>query len=233
MTLTVINSKERRAKHEPISYITGSKEFWSLPFEVDKHTLIPRPSTESLVEASLSLFGKDSELSILDLGTGSGCLLLSLLHEYPNARGTGVDINEGAIEVAIRNSKKLGLQQRANFFPSDWLENIPKSSFHLVVANPPYIRKDDLDSLHPSVKDWEPATALLGGKDGLECYRLIAIGLAKNVQLPIMKVGGYLLLEIGKGQEDEVEQIMSSKTSLRLVKTHNDLDGIKRCLIFK
>ncbi|WP_210414066.1 peptide chain release factor N(5)-glutamine methyltransferase [Luteithermobacter gelatinilyticus] len=164
----------RRLNREPVSQILGEKEFWGLTFRVTRDVLTPRPDSETLIEAILGEIGarRTEALRVLDLGTGSGCLLLSLLHELPSARGLGVDISAAALNVAQDNAQRLGLDGRARFQHSDWMADIaPEERFDIIVANPPYIGLEEKDSLDPEVRDYEPERALFSGPQGLDDYR--------------------------------------------------------------
>ena len=219
---------ERRRAREPLSHILGKREFWCLAFAVNRDVLDPRPDSETLIEAVLDHVrasdrptGKD--LSILDLGTGSGCLLLTLLHELPGARGLGVDISSAALAVAKTNMKRLGLTGRAQFLESDWLSGID-GKFDIVVSNPPYIRSDDIERLAPEVRNHEPRLALDGGRDGFDAYRRIVPRL-KSILLD----DGFAALEIGQGQADEVSSQMAA-AGFNAIRINRDLAGIERCL---
>lgn len=214
----------RRAAREPMAYIAGEREFWSLPFRVTPSTLIPRPDTETVVEAVLADIGdKTRTLRILDLGTGSGCLLLALLSEFPNASGTGIDISEAAVEVAKTNAVRLGFGARAAFRIGDWLENV-EDRFDVVVANPPYVPDEDISKLDADVGAFEPLGALAGGSDGLDAYRRIAGGLSR-----ILAADGIACLEVGVGQADSVAAIFAGK-GFRMHAVRVDLAGIPRAL---
>lgn len=216
----------RREQREPLSHITGTREFWSLPFRVSNQVLDPRPDSETLVEAVLdSLEGREGRLRILDLGTGSGCLLLSLLNELPNASGTGVDISEAALAIARENAAMLGLESRTAFVQSDWTAEV-KGRFDLIVSNPPYIPTAELADLMPEVRDHEPFQALWGGPDGMASYRRLAGSLPQ-----FLKQGGAVFLEIGRGQEATVQSIFS-QAGWQPSGEYTDLAGIVRSLAF-
>ena len=191
----------RRSTGEPIAYISKNKEFWSKNFFVNKNTLIPRPETELLSENIIKIF-KNKKISILDIGTGSGCILLSILGEITESKGVGIDISEQAIDVAKKNSKSLELTSRAKFYTKS-LNKISGSKFDLIVSNPPYIKTSDIKKLIDDVKKFEPKLALDGGKDGLDVIRKI-IYKSKT----ILKRKGMLALEIGQGQFKQVSQIL-------------------------
>jgi release factor glutamine methyltransferase len=215
----------RRAAHEPLAYIVGEQEFWSLPFRVTRSTLIPRPDSETLVEAALAAFPDTSQpLEVIDLGTGSGCLLLSLLHERPRARGLGVDQSPEALDVAQNNAKHLGLADRTLWRVSHWFDAVaPGRAFDLLLCNPPYIPSGDIATLMPDVRDFEPATALDGGPDGLAPYRTLIPLL--NSRLTPQGIGVF---EIGHDQAFAVMQLAHEygfRADLR-----KDLAGRDRCV---
>ena len=204
---TIINFKKliaRRANREPLAYILKKKEFWSKNFFVNRNTLIPRPETELLCENVIKIF-KNKNLYALDMGTGSGCIILSILIELKKAKGVGIDISEKAIRVAKKNSSKLGLNKRIKFFNKS-LEDIHGYKFDLIISNPPYIRTSDIKSLSEDIKRFEPIIALDGGKDGLDVIRKV-IYKSKT----ILKKLGWLALEIGYGQHYKVSQILKKQ----------------------
>lgn len=220
----------RRAAGEPAARILGHKEFWSLDFEVTGDTLVPRPETETVIEAALE-HCEDCEapLSLLDLGTGTGCLLLALLSELPRARGLGIDLNPGAVTVARRNAARLALDSRASFAEGDFAADLAAVTggrrFDIVLSNPPYVRDGDIAGLAPGVSRFEPRLALAGGADGLAAYRVLA-----------SKIGGLLapngraFIEIGQGQAAAVGAIMAA-ADLTVAAARGDLAGIVRCLV--
>lgn len=213
---------ERRLKHEPLSKIREFREFWSLPFRVTKDTLDPRPDSETLIEAVLDHYpSKESVLQILDLGTGTGCLLLSLLQEYPNACGVGIDASEAAIYIAQENANRLALEGRTKFIVGQW-GNALSGSFDIIISNPPYISR--LDPLPLEVSAYDPELALYGGDDGLTCYREL-VEQIRRVAVSKTKI----FLELGKEQLDDVSALFSQYTILQAKK---DLAGNERCLIF-
>jgi release factor glutamine methyltransferase len=191
----------RRANREPLAYILKNKEFWSTDFFVNKNTLIPRPETELLCESIVKIF-KNKDLSLLDMGTGTGCIILSILSEIKGARGIGVDISKKAIEVSKKNSNKLGLNKRVKFFNKS-LENIYGYKFDVIVSNPPYIKTSDIKNLSDDVKRFEPKIALDGGKEGLDVIKKVIYKSGT-----IIKKLGILALEIGFGQYHKVSQIL-------------------------
>jgi len=194
----------RRANKEPLAYILKNKEFWSKDFFVDRNTLIPRPETELLCESVIKIF-KNKNLHFLDMGTGSGCIILSILSEIKKAKGIGIDISREAIQVARKNSNKLGLNKRVKFFNKS-LEDVYGYKFDLIVSNPPYIKTSDIKNLSDDVKRFEPKIALDGGKDGLDVIKKV-IYKSKT----ILKKLGMLALEIGHGQYYNVSQILKKK----------------------
>lgn len=216
----------RRGTHEPFAYIAGEREFWSLPFRVTPATLIPRPDTETVVEAALDhvRMRANPRPRILDLGTGSGCILLALLSELPGAVGIGVDASEAALGVAADNARVLGLSARAAFRLGDWSAGIP-GPFELIVSNPPYIPDGDISSLAADVARFEPASALAGGRDGLDAYRAIA-GMAP----PLLAGDAALILEVGLGQAEAVAALLAG-AGLDIAGTRADLAGIPRCVV--
>jgi release factor glutamine methyltransferase len=218
----------RREDGEPVSRIIGRREFYGRDFGLNRATLDPRPDTETLVEAALALRGRDRALSLLDLGTGSGCILLTLLAEMPKASGTGVDLSELALFQAQQNAERLGLSDRARFISGDWLAAV-SGRFDLILANPPYIESGAVAGLAPEVKDHDPLLALDGGADGLDAYRRIAKGLATA-----MAPDGLILFEIGAGQADAVRQILEAEGLVPAgAGTWPDLAGLPRCLAAK
>ena len=216
----------RRLKHEPVSRIIGRKEFWSLTLDVSDAVLVPRPDTETVVEAALEFFGGDRRLAplrILDIGTGSGALLLALLSELKNATGTATDISPAAIAVARGNAERLGLSPRCHFVVSDIAASVT-GPFDLIVSNPPYIEYSAIATLEPEVRDYDPALALDGGIDGLETYRAIA-----TQAIPLLAPGGRLIVELGAGQEPAVRELFG-KAGLTISGVRADLAGIPRAL---
>ncbi len=213
----------RRAAREPLAYITGHKEFWGLDFLTSTATLIPRPDTETLVEAALEE-GK-APRTILDLGTGTGCLLLACLHEFPSAFGVGVDLNPQATNLARRNAQRLGLGNRAVFLTGSWAGALDHR-FDLVVSNPPYIESADIPGLMPEVAAYEPAMALDGGTDGLAAYAAIFAALPY-----ILAPGGMAVLELGVGQAKSVSEL-AKKTGFDH-EFRRDISGINRAIILR
>ena len=215
----------RRLAREPLAYILGKKEFWSLPFEVGPAVLIPRPETETLVEAVLAqLPDRDRPLRLLDLGAGSACLLLALLSELPRATGLGADDSAAALALARRNAERLGLAARADFRQGHWGEGL-RERFDVIVSNPPYVAERDWDGLQPEIREFEPKTALVAGSDGLAAYRALAPHCAR-----LLAQGGLCALEIGAGQGDAVAALLAAQ-DLIVVERRRDLAGIERCLL--
>jgi release factor glutamine methyltransferase len=216
----------RRLDREPIARIIGIKEFWGLPFRLNEATLVPRPETETVVEASLAVLDdngpRNRALRIADLGTGSGALLVALLTELPNATGIGTDMSLQAIAAARGNAVRLGLASRAQFAAGDFGLALA-GPFDLVVSNPPYIESAHIAMLPPEVR-YDPHIALDGGADGLDAYRAIA-GQARNLLGP----GGHLVVEIGVGQETAVAAIFQT-AGLTPLPAQPDLAGIPRAL---
>lgn len=217
----------RRAAREPAAYILGNREFWSLPFTVTRDTLIPRPDSETVVEAALAVFA-DGEAPgrLLDLGTGSGCLLLALLSELPDAHGLGVDISAPALDVARTNAAQLGLGDRAEFWEGNWGQGL-NDEFDLIVANPPYIGDHEAVELEPEIIGFEPATALFCGADALTCYRDMAPDI-----LRLLAINGIAIVEIGAGQAAGVSAIMAD-AGLMEGGRRRDLAGIERCILLR
>ena len=192
---------QRRIKNEPIAYILGEKEFWSKKFKVNKYTLIPRPETELLVQKLIDIYyGK--RISILDIGTGSGCIILSLLGELKKSFGTGVDISKNAVSIAKSNAKEQKLNNRVKFLNKSF-EDIFSSRFDLIVSNPPYIDRKEIKNLSDDIKKHEPIMALNGGNDGLDLIKKV-IYKSKS----ILKIKGMLALEIGNEQIKKVSKIL-------------------------
>jgi len=218
---------QRRAAREPMSHILGHKEFWSLDFKVSADTLTPRPDSETLIEAVLEkVEDKTAPLSILDLGTGTGCLLLTLLHELPNAKGVGVDKSPEALSIASENAEALGLSERVDMRPSDWFSAVSER-FDIVISNPPYIREEELAELEPEVSQYEPISALIAGNAGLADYQRIINGLGD-----VLALGGFAAFELGKGQANPVSELAKDKGWL-IAGLKKDLAGIERCLIIE
>jgi release factor glutamine methyltransferase len=214
----------RRILREPLAYINGSKEFWSLDFDVGPGVLVPRPETETLVEAVLKCVPqKSAAMDILDLGTGTACLPIAVLSEYPNARAVAVEASAEALTWANRNIDKHGLAARCRLQQGNW-EDVPAASADVILSNPPYIRSGDIPTLAPEVRKFEPVSALDGGPDGLDAYRSLAPLIAR-----LLKPDGMALLEIGRGQEAKVSALMEGQ-NLSIAAIFTDLAGIERCI---
>jgi release factor glutamine methyltransferase len=192
----------RREHREPVSQILGRKGFWKIMLSVNENVLTPRPDTETVVEYVLRDFPPHAPWRVLDLGVGSGAILLSILAERPAARGLGVDLSEDALAVARDNAANLGLAGRVALLRGDWTAGLADAEFDLVVANPPYIASEVIETLEPEVKRYEPRLALDGGPDGLDAYRLLAPEI-----LRVLKPGGRFAVEIGYDQKAPVEAL--------------------------
>ena len=214
---------KRRSAKEPIAYILKHKEFWSKKFQINHNILIPRPETELLVE-KLSGIYRDKNISILDIGTGSGCIIISLLSELQNSYGVGVDVSKKAIEVASMNANKLIPNRRIKFFKKSFL-NIFDSKFDLIVSNPPYIKRRDIKNLNEDIKRFEPKIALDGGNDGLDVIKKVIYKTSE-----ILKINGKLALEIGNEQYKKVSKLLIDK-NLRIEHIITDYNKNIRCLI--
>lgn len=215
----------RRKNREPVAKIIGKKEFWGREFFVNSATLDPRPDSECLIEAVFEIFpDKNQPLKIIDFGTGTGCLLLTVLAEYPNSQAIGVDIDRNTLDIAIKNAEKLGLAKRSKFILNDWAKGI-EGKFDLIISNPPYIKNSDIKNLEPEVSIHEPYTALAGGWDGLDCYRTIAPSVNN-----LLEKDAYLIFEFGMGQEEAVKTIFE-KCGIRFVSFKRDMAGIIRCIV--
>ncbi|MDK9720831.1 MAG: peptide chain release factor N(5)-glutamine methyltransferase [Rhodospirillales bacterium] len=216
---------DRRAAREPLQRLLGRWDFWSLELQMGEAGLIPRPDSETLIEAVLSYRPDRSlPLRVLDLGTGTGCLLLSVLSEYPKALGLGIDIAPEAVALAAGNAARLGFEGRASFRQGDWALGV-KERFDLVLSNPPYIPSSEIAGLEPEVACFEPLLALDGGADGLDAYRRIA-GALPGLLAP----DGLAVLELGAGQAASVAGLLE-KAGLRVRELRPDLSGIERAIL--
>lgn len=219
---------QRRLAHEPVSQIRGTREFWSLEFKVTRDTLTPRPDTETLIEALLD-HAPPAVANVLDLGTGTGCILLALLSEWPDAQGVGVDASLNALAVAQENAQVFGLEPRARFVHADWTHagwtRDLGASFDVVVSNPPYIPGGDIAGLDKDVRDFEPLGALDGGADGLDAYRTIV-----NAAFNLVAKGGILAFEVGIGQAGAVADLMTD-AGFKVLEKRKDLGGIERAVV--
>jgi release factor glutamine methyltransferase len=219
----------RRVRREPMAYILGEREFWGLSFKVSPAVLVPRPDSETVIEAALALLpDRRWAWRILDLGVGSGCLLLTLLREYEAAHGVGLELSGDALAIAQANAEALGVSCRAELRPGDWRQPDWQDGlggpFDLVVSNPPYIPAGELSGLMPEVAQFEPGLALDGGCDGLDAYRAI-VAAGPRLVAP----GGYLLVELGQGQAPEIAELFRS-AGFKVEGPWKDLAGIDRVL---
>lgn len=221
-----LQTLERIKAGEPVQYAVGGCEFMSLWFEVNSHTLIPRSDTEILVEAIIERYRNSEKVNIFEIGTGSGCISVSLAHYLPKSRVIAVDISKGALDIARKNGERLGVNERTEFLECDIMAGFPEFEYlpDVVVSNPPYIPKADIETLEKKVKDFEPMTALDGGADGLDFYRHIAGA------VPLASCG-VLAFEVGIGQAEQVAQIMEERfCNIEIIK---DLSGIDRVVLGK
>ena len=218
------NFINRRSRNEPVAYITGYKEFWKSTFKVDKNVLIPRPDTEALIEQVLNELNINSSKKILDIGTGSGCIIISILKERKRCYGVGIDISKNAVKLAKYNAKIQHIDNRIKFLNSD-IDNFCVDKYDLIISNPPYIKQCEINNLEKDIKKHEPRVALDGGIDGYKKIRLI---IEKSSTL--IKKRGKLFLEIGKNQTRETIKILNLNgfNKTRIVK---DLSGKNRCII--
>lgn len=215
----------QRAQHKPVAKIIGHAEFYGAVFKTTTDTLDPRPDSETLIETVQTFFpSQTSRLSLLDLGTGTGCLLITLLNLYPNSLGTGVDISSAALQIAMENAETHQVTDRANFMQSDWFENVP-GLYDLIISNPPYITHAALAELAPTVSQYDPKLALDGGADGLDAYRILT-----RHALSFLKVGGWLAVEIGYDQAESVTQLFNA-AHFQHVALYYDLSGHPRVII--
>lgn len=214
----------RREAREPVGRILGHREFWTIDLALNADTLEPRPDTETVVEAVLAdVTDHGAALHLLDLGTGTGCILLSLLAELEQAQGLGIDLSPQAVAAATANAGRNGLSGRARFQTGDWGSGLTRH-FDVVVSNPPYIPTRDIEELSPEVRLHDPMRALDGGDDGLHCYRIIA------QQLPDLLVpGGLAVLEVGIGQASDVAGLLAA-ADLTVIGITRDLGGVERCV---
>jgi release factor glutamine methyltransferase len=214
---------QRRVAREPVSRILGEREFYGRVFRVTPDVLDPRPDTETLIEAALALMPQGARL--LDLGTGTGAIAVTLLAERPDATGVAVDVSEAALGVARENAAWLGVADRLTLVLGNWFSSV-SGQFDIIASNPPYIPAAEIAGLSPDVRNFDPALALLGGEDGLDPYREIAAGAAAH-----LKPEGHVLVEIGAGQAEDVAAIFAAR-GFSLRAAHSDLGGHVRCLDF-
>ena len=216
---------ERRCRFEPVSRILGTREFYGRSFRVTPDVLDPRADTETLIGATLGLVKGKGSLRILDLGTGSGAIAVTLLAELPEATAVASDLAAAALAVAKGNAEALGVAGRASFVQANWFEGVD-GTFDLIVSNPPYIPLGEIAGLAPDVREFDPAKALDGGPDGLEAYRRLANGAGGH-----LATKGHIVLEIGAGQENAVNELFTGQGFARKSR-HFDLAGHVRCLVF-
>lgn len=215
----------RRLKGEPVDRILGRREFWSLDFRLGPSTLSPRPDTETIVETCLALLPqRDAAYRLLDLGTGTGAILIALLHERPQASGLGIDRAAEAVTVAAENATDNGVAARAQFRLGNWMDGL-EERFDLIVSNPPYIPSADIAGLEREVREHDPLLALDGGTDGLDAYRAIATDAPRR-----LRPGGVLVFELGIGQEEDVAALMRTAGFTLLGPARKDLGGVARAL---
>ena len=220
----------RRGKREPLQYIIGEVEFRGLLFKVNKDVLIPRPETELLVEDAVKSVGSNSDITVLDLCTGSGCIAICVAKELNEGLMVyAVDISAGAIEVAKENAGRHGVEDRITFLVGDLFSPLEplnlKRRVDIIVSNPPYVSKREMEELQPEIKEYEPASALYGGEDGLDFYRRIIHG------APVyLAYGGLLIMEIGYGQAERVKGLFGKKGDFRMLEVKKDLAGIDRVI---
>jgi len=221
----------RRANHEPVSRILGCRDFYGRSFTISSATLDPRPESETLIAAALEIAREEGweRPRILDVGTGSGCLLLTLLCELGNARGTGTDISVAALAIARANARRLGVTERASWLRTDALETV-SGPFHILIANPPYVRTGEIAHLEPEVCNFDPISALDGGADGLALYRRLV------PRIPSAVPNGWVVLEVGCDQADEVMSIISrggGNVDATAIRVRLDVSGKRRCVAVK
>jgi release factor glutamine methyltransferase len=220
---TLADYLARREHREPVSHILGRKGFWKILLQVNADVLTPRPDTETVVDVALKDFPERAAWSVLDLGVGSGAILLAILAERPAARGLGVDVSEEAIAVARDNAASLGLAGRTALLRGDWTAGLADDNFELVVANPPYIASQVIETLEPEVRQYEPRLALDGGPDGLDAYRILAPEI-----LRVLKPGGRFAVEIGYDQKAAVEALFrqAGAAEVRTIRDLGDRDRV-------
>lgn len=218
---------DSRAQGEPAQYITGRQEFYGLEFQVTPDVLIPRPETELLVDTAIKLVNADCAVSLCDVGTGSGCIAITLLKQLPLAHAVALDVSAAALEVAKRNAARHGVNDQIEFVLSDCFASLDQRHFDLVVSNPPYVAEGAVPTLQREVRDFEPRVALTAGDDGLDVIRR----LVKEAN-DYLKPGGYLLFEIGFNQHEAVAELIDLQT-WELLDIHNDLQGIPRTVALR
>ncbi len=217
----------RRAAGEPLQYVIGHQEFFKLDFEVTPAVLIPRPETELIIETALELLRAQPKASIADIGTGSGCIVISMLHEMSTACAVATDVSVAALAVAQRNAERHGVADRLDLLESDCFSSMEAiGSFSLIASNPPYVSDDELKNLQREV-NYEPRAALAGGADGLSVIRRLLLGAR-----PFLRTGGYFVFEIGFGQSEAVEQLIDRRV-WRLIEIRRDLQKISRTVVLQ
>lgn len=224
---TLASFTRRRLNHEPVARIVGIREFWGLPFRLSPETLVPRPDTETVVETALDLLSdRQAPLRIVDFGTGSGCILVALLHELPRATGLGIDLSPGALATARTNADENGVGGRCHFTLSRWADAV-SGPFDLIVSNPPYIASGVIPTLDEEVREHDPRLALDGGPDGLEPYRILLSEAGR-----LLAPGGLLAVEIGYDQAEELRSLAGSH-GLEILRIAHDLSGNPRCVAMR
>ncbi len=213
---------ERRSKHEPFQHITGIQEFYRLDFEVNKDVLIPRPETELIVENAIEILRKREDKKFCEVGIGSGCISVSILHEVENAAAIGLDISEKALQIAGRNARRHGVLNRLELKISNVFENLKREKFPLIVSNPPYIPNKAIANLQPEIRDFEPLNALTDGDDGFSIIEKIV-----DQSPQFLEKSGFLLMEIGFGQAERVEKMFANEI-WQTIQILPDLQGIPR-----
>ncbi len=216
---------QRRLAGEPVARIVGSKEFYGLEFGLNEATLVPRPETEMLVDLGLEILDNQPESAILDLGAGSGCIVISLLANLAGARGVGIDTSERALEQATKNAERHGVETRVEWQAGSWFAPLRELRFDLIVSNPPYIAGEEISDLQTEVREFDPFKALYGGEDGLDAYRAITGGAGGYLH-----PGGTLLLEVGFNQMEAVANLCR-QNHFRQVKEKRDLAGHSRVIV--
>jgi release factor glutamine methyltransferase len=218
---------DRRGTGEPFQYITGHQEFFNLDFEVEPGVLIPRPETEIIVEAALEVLQDNPSPLIADIGTGSGCIVISLLHELPGARALATDLSPSALDLARRNAQRHGVLDRLELIRADIFPAQSHKELSLITSNPPYIAEADMSALQREVRDFEPPAALVSGQDGLDHIRALLREAPRH-----LSAGGYFIFEIGFGQRDLVAKLIDAEV-WNLFQVRNDLQGIPRTFLLQ